>query len=253
MLENQSSSSLHLSNYRQKRGQSSHGRERIDNVPQQQRSGASSSTVMRRARLQRSQTHGRLRQNKPLHRLYNIPDHQNHNHHQHQPPLHPQSNHHQDHHHQHQHKKQNRPPSTHAVILPQGGGLVLVGEGGVRKSQFPRGCEQAAEPRKVTTPVHSSAAGENDVLARLCDPKHFTGTAATGHLPTVVDLEGGVGVSSREAGCCIWVQTRFPRMQMLESCRRLFEPHTPRVGAGSTMVTTRTVVTIGRIVDEFIG
>lgn len=84
------------------------------------------------------------------------------------------------------------------MILPQGGGLVLVGEDGVRKSKFPRGCEQApAGGRAVATPVHCKARGDEDVLERLCDPKHFTGTAATGHLPTVVDLEGGVGVSRR--------------------------------------------------------
>ena len=42
-------------------------------------------------------------------------------------------------------------------------------------------------------------------MRRLCDPKLFTGTAATGHLPTTVDLEGGVGVSDRSVSrlfCC---------------------------------------------------
>lgn len=75
---------------------------------------------------------------------------------------------------------------------------MLVGEDGVRKSKFPRGCEQAPTgARAVATPVRCKARGDEDILERLCDPKHFTGTAATGHLPTVVDLEGGVGVSRR--------------------------------------------------------
>jgi len=186
---------LRLSNCRQKRGHSSHGRECVGNAPQHQRSGASASTAMRRARLQRIHPHGRLRQNKSLDRLNSVPGPHEHNHHQRQPRAHPQTHHHTHHKQQSHHKQQNRPPSTHAVMLPQGGGLVLIGEDGVRKSKFPRGCEHAAETRKVTTPVHSSVAGEDDVLARLCDPKHFTGTAATGQLPTVVDLEGGVGVS----------------------------------------------------------
>lgn len=99
-----------------------------------------------------------------------------------------------------QRQQKHRPPSTHAVILPQGGGLVLVGEDGVRKSKFPRGCEPSAAAASVATtpPLRSKSSGESeedDVLARLCNPKHFTGTAATGHLPVVVDLEGGVGVS----------------------------------------------------------
>lgn len=33
------------------------------------------------------------------------------------------------------------------------------------------------------------------VVRRLFDPKSFTGTAATGHLPITVDLEKGVDVS----------------------------------------------------------
>lgn len=78
-----------------------------------------------------------------------------------------------------------------------------MGEDGVRKSKFPRGCERAppsedaAGKSGVAAPDQSNAGsgGEDDVLTRLCNPKNFTGTAATGHLPTVVDLEGGVGVS----------------------------------------------------------
>lgn len=36
---------------------------------------------------------------------------------------------------------------------------------------------------------------EEGVVTRLCDPKLYTGTAATGHLPSTVDLEGGSEVS----------------------------------------------------------
>lgn len=37
--------------------------------------------------------------------------------------------------------------------------------------------------------------GTPPVVRRLVDPKSFTGTAATGHLPITVDLEKGVDVS----------------------------------------------------------
>lgn len=45
---------------------------------------------------------------------------------------------------------------------------------------------------------------EGEVVRRLCDPKLFTGTAATGHLPTTVDLEGGVGVSHLLSVSRLW-------------------------------------------------
>eukprot|EP00903_Cladosiphon_okamuranus_P016248 g14986.t2 len=96
-----------------------------------------------------------------------------------------------------------------ARLLQQRGGLVLVGEDGIRKSKFPRGCERgrargfeegggrqlgvACEQSNIIN-SGSGGGGKEDVLTRLCNPKNFTGTAATGHLPTVVDLEGGVGV-----------------------------------------------------------
>lgn len=74
---------------------------------------------------------------------------------------------------------------------------MLVGPGGIRKSQFPRGCEPVGrlhhrEGERGTGDESSGTDG--DVVARLCDPKKYTGTAASGHLPTTVDLEGGVGV-----------------------------------------------------------
>ncbi|CAM9381816.1 unnamed protein product [Ectocarpus fasciculatus] len=109
-----------------------------------------------------------------------------------------------------QRQPKHRPPSTHAVILPQGGGLVLIGEDGVRKSKFPRGCEPSASAMAAsgtaTPPLQSKSSGESeddDVLTRLCNPKHFTGTAATGHLPVVVDLEGGVGVLLKGASIAV--------------------------------------------------
>ncbi|CBJ48921.1 hypothetical protein Esi_0057_0107 [Ectocarpus siliculosus] len=108
-----------------------------------------------------------------------------------------------------QRQPKHRPPSTHAVILPKGGGLVLIGEDGVRKSKFPRGCELSAAAMAsvaTTPPLESKSSGESeddDVLARLCNPKHFTGTAATGHLPVVVDLEGGVGVLLKGASIAV--------------------------------------------------
>ncbi|CAM9127795.1 unnamed protein product [Scytosiphon promiscuus] len=105
-----------------------------------------------------------------------------------------------------------RPPSTHAVVLPRGKGLVLIGEDGVRKSKFPRGCEtnafSAAPGVRAATAVPSAGrrhgGKENDdVLTRLCNPKLFTGTAATGHLPQVVDLEGGAGVLLKGASIAV--------------------------------------------------
>ncbi|CAB1112842.1 unnamed protein product [Ectocarpus sp. CCAP 1310/34] len=102
-----------------------------------------------------------------------------------------------------------RSPSTHAVILPKGGGLVLIGEDGVRKSKFPRGCEPSSATTAsaaTTPPLQSKSGGESeddDVLARLCNPKHFTGTAATGRLPVVVDLERGVGVLLKGASIAV--------------------------------------------------
>lgn len=38
---------------------------------------------------------------------------------------------------------------------------------------------------------------EEAVVRRLCDPKAYTGTAATGHLPVTVDLEEGSDVRVR--------------------------------------------------------
>lgn len=184
---------------RQKLGHRRRGRMNNDDPARQHRSGASTSTTIstaaRKARfLQQSQSDGQLRHNRTKHR---------HNHHGSSYGQ-PRHNHHQ---YQQQQQQQNRPPSTHAVVLPQGGGLILVGEDGVRKSKFPRGCERppgsggAAGKRaeavtvSITEQSTAGSGGKEDVLTRLCNPKHFTGTAATGHLPTVVDLEGGVGVS----------------------------------------------------------
>ncbi|CAM9759336.1 unnamed protein product [Pylaiella littoralis] len=153
------------------------------------RSGASTSTRTRISKLKQRHYDDHLGNNK-VRRAH---------HHDHDDNQ--QNKHRQD---QHQHRQQHRPPSTHAVILPQGAGLVLVGVDGVRKSKFPRGCEQApAATRAVANPVRCKARGDEDVLARLCDPKHFTGTAATGHLPTVVDLEGGVGVLLKGASISV--------------------------------------------------
>lgn len=174
-----------------------------DKPARQQRSGASTSTTARRARrLQQSQSDGQIRY-----------DRRHHHHHSQHPHPHTHNKHQQQ---QQPQRRRIRPPSTHALILPQGGGLVLVGEDGIRKSKFPRGCERApgseaaAVNRACAAPEHSNAGsgGEEDVLTRLCNPKNFTGTAATGHLPTVVDLEGGVGVSFNcgslavERPCC---------------------------------------------------
>lgn len=109
--------------------------------------------------------------------------------------------------------------STHVVKMPQGGSL-LVGVDGVRKSQFPRGCQPAGwvdriadrgqRARGATVAADAVLSkSENDVVTRLSNPKTFTGTAATGHLPITVDLEGGVGVSH----CCFH-----------NSCRVFFAP-----------------------------
>ncbi|CAM9686256.1 unnamed protein product, partial [Hapterophycus canaliculatus] len=60
-----------------------------------------------------------------------------------------------------QHQKY-RPPSTHAVVLPQGKGLVLIGEDGVRKSKFPRGCEttsQAVTGARAATAAPTTSRG----------------------------------------------------------------------------------------------
>lgn len=175
-----------------------------------QRSGASTSTTAtRRARLLRqSQSDGQI--------LYDDRTRHRHSHHSRHPrhsssPL-PHKRHNEQHRQEQLRRRRDGPPSTHAVILPQGGGLVLVGEDGVRKSKFPRGCERApggsdgeAGRRADAAPEHSNAGsgGEEDVLTRLCNPKNFTGTAATGHLPTVVDLEGGVGVSELQKSAAL--------------------------------------------------
>lgn len=186
-----------LATPRQKRDQSSRGRRKIDNSARQrqQRSGASTSTASRRARLlEQSQSDGQIRLDNAKH----CHDHNSqHHHHINSDRRHPRK------HCQQQQQQQNRPPSTHAVILPQGGGLILVGEDTVRLSKFPRGCErvpgaEGASGKRMQAISEQSNAGDGcgeDVLTRLCNPKHFTGTAATGHLPSVVDLEGGVGVS----------------------------------------------------------
>lgn len=93
-------------------------------------------------------------------------------------------------------------------------GLVLIGEDGVRKSKFPRGCEASPGVRAATAaPTASRGRGKenDDVLSRLCNPKLYTGTAATGHLPQVVDLEGGAGVSrgALRSLFFLWFRTPF--------------------------------------------
>lgn len=106
--------------------------------------------------------------------------------------------------------------STHLVTLPLGGCSVLLGGGGLRKSHFPRGrwaerlAEGGGESGEGESRPGSARGGggklskgvlkKGGVLARLCDPKAFTGTAATGHLPITVDLEGGAGVSEAALG-----------------------------------------------------
>lgn len=93
-----------------------------------------------------------------------------------------------------------------------GGGLLLVhADGAISMSKFPRGDVGVHERLGVGGESTLKDSGGNDhgapnnkrdrktprIVRRLCDPKLFTGTAASGHLPVTVDLEAGVNVSHR--------------------------------------------------------
>ena len=82
---------------------------------------------------------------------------------------------------------------------------MMIVASGVRKSEYPRGCKAPGWVKRTSTASHGMGRGAGglgkqkteNVVTRLCNPKHFTGTASTGHLPTVVDLENGAGVSKK--------------------------------------------------------
>lgn len=93
----------------------------------------------------------------------------------------------------------------HSIV---GGSTLVCVDGVISKSPFPRGdagsyrghCGGGVEvgfdnSRDLHSDGAMSSSKVEAVVRRLCDPKSFTGTAATGHLPITVDLEEGADVS----------------------------------------------------------